>query len=159
MKNVLEYKGYHTKVEFDVEDCLLRGKIEGIGDLVNFECENACDVETEFHNAVDDYLEFCQEVGKEPDKEYKGSFNIRISPDLHKKVAVLAMKNGDTLNATVEKAIAKYISEDQATENHLEITIKMPSENLKTESIFQYPLHNSKVNIPDSLAMRYAVGS
>ena len=70
------------------------------------------DVENEFHEAVDDYLEFCKEVGKEPDKEYKGTFNVRIDPDLHKKLAHLASKNGDTLNASVEKAIREYVSED-----------------------------------------------
>lgn len=110
MKNLLEYKGYHTKIEFDSEDLVLRGKIEGIKDLVNFESADISTVEEEFHAAVDDYLEFCKEVGKEPDKEYKGTFNIRISPDLHKRLAIIAMQNGDTLNATVEKAIVNYVT-------------------------------------------------
>ena len=110
MKNLLEYKGYHAKIEFDSEDLVLRGKIEGIKDLVNFESADISTVEEEFHAAVDDYLEFCKEVGKEPDKEYRGTFNIRISPDLHKKLAIVAMQNGDTLNATVEKAIVNYVT-------------------------------------------------
>lgn len=95
-KNILEYKGYHTKIEFDSEELVLRGKIEGINDLVNFECENIQDIEKEFHEAVDDYLEFCKEVGK----EYKGSFNVRINPQLHKQLANISIKNGDTLNAS-----------------------------------------------------------
>lgn len=111
--NVLEYKGYHTKVEFDSVDLVLRGKIEGINDLVDFECEDPKAVEKEFHEAVDDYLEFCKEVGKEPDKEYKGTFNVRISPELHKKLVNVAMKNGDSLNASVEKAIQGYISSEE----------------------------------------------
>ena len=110
MKNVLEYKGYYTRVEFDSEAFVVRGKIEGIKDLVNFECADLLCVEEEFHNAVDEYLEFCKEIGKEPDKEYRGTFNIRINPELHKKLVVVAMKNGDTLNATVEKAIKEYVS-------------------------------------------------
>lgn len=110
MKNVLEYKGYHTRIEFDSEDLVVRGKIEGIRDFVNFESSDLTNVEKEFHAAVDEYLAFCKEVGKEPDKEYKGTFNIRISPELHKKLAVVALINGDTLNATVEKAIAEYVS-------------------------------------------------
>lgn len=109
MKSILEYKGYHTRIEFDSEALLLRGKIEGIKDFVNFESADINAIEDEFHNAVDEYLEFCKEVGKEPDKEYKGTFNIRISPELHKQLAIVAIKNGDTLNATVEKAIAKYV--------------------------------------------------
>lgn len=78
--------------------------------MVNFESTDISTVEEEFHAAVDDYLEFCKEVGKEPDKEYKGTFNIRISPDLHKRLAIVAMQNGDTLNATVEKAIVNYVT-------------------------------------------------
>lgn len=109
MKNVLEYKGYHTKIEFDSEDFVLRGKIEGINDLVNFESEDINGIEREFHEAVDEYLEFCKEVGKEPDKEYKGTFNVRINPELHRKLAIVAMKNGDSLNASVEKAISEYV--------------------------------------------------
>ena len=110
MKNLLEYKGYHAKIEFDSEDLVLRGKIEGIKDLVYFESTDISTVEEEFHAAVDDYLEFCIEVGKEPDKEYRGTFNIRISPDLLKKLAIVAMQNGVTLNATVEKAIVNYVT-------------------------------------------------
>ena len=110
MKNVLEYKGYHTRIEFDSESLVVRGKIEGIKDFVDFESSDLTSIEKEFHAAVDDYLEFCKEVGKEPDKEYKGTFNIRISPELHKKLAVVALINGDTLNATVEKAITEYVS-------------------------------------------------
>ena len=114
MKNVLEYKGYHTRIEFDSESLVVRGKIEGIKDFVDFECADLLHVENEFHAAVDAYLDFCKEVGKEPDKEYKGSFNIRITPELHKKLVVVALKNGDTLNATVEKAIANYVMLQQA---------------------------------------------
>lgn len=136
--NILEYKGYHTRIEFDTEEFVLRGKIEGINDLVNFECEDIKDLETEFHEAVDDYLEFCKEVGKEPDKEYKGSFNVRISPDLHKKLAIIAVKNGDTLNASVEKAILEYVSCDQKTEKHLQNTIKKLTEALKIDTIYPY---------------------
>lgn len=124
MKNILEYKGYHTRIEFDAESFILRGKIEGISDLVNFESENLSTIEKEFHEAVDDYLEFCEEVGKEPDKEYKGTFNVRISPELHKKLSIKAMKNGDTLNASVEKAIMEYVSDEHKANVHMENTIK-----------------------------------
>lgn len=109
MKNLLEYKGYYTKIEFDSDSYTLRGKIEGINDLVDFESENAAEIEKEFHDAVDSYLEFCKEVGKEPDKVYKGTFNVRISPQLHKQLAEKALIKGDTLNASVEKAILNYI--------------------------------------------------
>ena len=65
MRNILEYKGYHTKIEFDSDALVVRGKIEGIRDLVNFESSNLELVEKEFYAAVDEYLEFCKEIGKE----------------------------------------------------------------------------------------------
>lgn len=118
-KNIFDYKGYHTTIEFDAETFLLRGKIEGINDFVNFESDDPKKIEQEFHAAVDDYLEFCQSVGKEPDKEYKGSFNVRIQPEMHKKLAALASKNGESLNTTVEKAIQAYVEGNIVTNTEL----------------------------------------
>ena len=109
MNNILEYKGYHTRVEYDSEDMLLRGKIEGISDFVNFESQSVETVEEEFHKAVDDYLAFCADVGKTPEKEYKGTFNVRISPDLHRRLAYIAFANKVSLNTSVEKAIEDYV--------------------------------------------------
>lgn len=113
MNKVMEYKGYHARVEFDVEDCTLHGKIEGINDLVTFESRNPLSIKKEFEKAVDDYLEFCKEVGKEPDKEYKGTFNVRIQPELYKRLALVALMNGETLNASVEKAIREYVNQQK----------------------------------------------
>ena len=109
MKNIMEYKGYYTKIEFDSDSKVLYGRIEGINDLVNFESNSLREVECEFHKAVDDYLEFCEEVGKNPDKTYKGTFNIRISPELHRMAAMEAYKENITLNKLVEKAIQKVV--------------------------------------------------
>lgn len=139
-KNVLQYKGYHTIIEYDTETYMLRGKIEGINDFVNFQSENPKEIEQEFHNAVDDYLEFCKEVGKDPDKEYKGTFNVRIQPDLHKKLAFIALKNGESLNATVEKAIQAYVTGGTVTNSELQQTIRVLSVALATERIYNKEL-------------------
>lgn len=71
MENIIEYKGYYTRVRFDAESKSLRGKIEGINDYIDFKAEEPSGIEKEFHMAVDDYLEFCREAGKEPEKGYK----------------------------------------------------------------------------------------
>lgn len=118
MKNVLEYKGYLAKIEYSVEDRVLYGKIEGIKDLVNFESDSIDQIEYEFHCAVDDYLEMCEELGEKPDKAYSGTFNVRISPVLHRKIAMKAIKHGETLNSTVEKAIEAYT--DDTTSQRVE---------------------------------------
>lgn len=56
--NRFDYKGYYTLIHFDSEDKVLYGKIEGIDDLVTFESDSAKEIEKEFHDAVDDWLEF-----------------------------------------------------------------------------------------------------
>ena len=67
MNNILEYKGYYTNIEIDFESHMLYGKLEGISDLVNFMSDTIQGIEHEFHSAVDDYLDFCNEVGKVPE--------------------------------------------------------------------------------------------
>ena len=99
--DILEYKGYHSRVEFDSVNKLLHGKIEGINDLVTFESCDLSEIENEFHKAVDDYLAFCEKNGLDPDKEYKGTFNIELS-----------FFRNESLNSTVEKAIDFYIQTD-----------------------------------------------
>lgn len=133
--NMLEYKGYHAKIEFNVETYKLRGKIEGINDFVDFESKDAEKIEDEFHFAVDDYLTFCKEVGKEPEKEYKGTFNIRISPEVHKKLAIKALKEDATLNSTVEKAIKTYLADNTRSDIQQE-TILVLSRQLESQRIY-----------------------
>nr|DAP71352.1 MAG TPA: putative nuclease [Caudoviricetes sp.] len=134
MKNVLEYKGYYTKINFSVEDKVLFGKIEGINDLVNFESESIDEIENEFHVAVDDYLEFCESVGKSPDKVYKGTFNVRISPALHREAAMLALKRNESLNKVVEDAIEIYVKGTTRTEVTLRETVTTLSKALLTKA-------------------------
>ena len=109
MKNRWEYKGYHTKVEFDTEKLILYGKIEGINDLVTFESSTIKNAKKEFEKAVDEYLEFCKEIGKEPQKEYNGLFNVRIPPELHRQLSQLAQAEGVSLNKAVEQAIRAMV--------------------------------------------------
>lgn len=109
MSEFLEYKKYYGSVQFSAEDEVFYGKIADINDLVTFEGTTVKQLKNAFHEAVDDYLETCKEIGKEPEKPYKGSFNIRISPDLHRQAAQQAMLNGVSLNDFVKSAIDKMI--------------------------------------------------
>ena len=107
--NIIEYKGYHSRIRYDVGDKVLHGKIEGIDDLISFESKNVDEIEKEFHEAVDEYLEFCKEIGKTPEKEYKGIFNVRVKPEIHKKLSKKASEEGITLNALVERAFNQFL--------------------------------------------------
>lgn len=68
VSNILYYKGYYGKIEYSAEDKVIYGKIMGIHSLISFESKSATDIENEFHNAVDDYLSYCEEEGIEPEK-------------------------------------------------------------------------------------------
>ncbi len=114
MDNVLEYKGYYAKIEYSAKDQLVYGKIEGINDLVSFESDSLSKINDEFIAAVDDYLDYCIRCGKEPDKTYKGTFNIRISPELHKEIATIAIKNSISLNELVSHAIELFVHPNKA---------------------------------------------
>ena len=128
--DILEYKGYHTRIEFDSVSMILHGKIEGINDLVTFESDSVSEIENEFHKAVDDYLAFCENIGQSPDKEYRGSFNIRITPEMHKKLVELSFLQNESLNSTVEKAIDLYVQTEEMKMTMIKTEI--PSAELKS---------------------------
>ena len=109
MKNTLEYKGYNGSVEYSPNDNCLYGKILSIRYFVTYEATKVEELENEFKNAVDEYLEDCKELGKKPDTPYKGSFNVRIKPELHQEIALYAMANNKSLNATVEEALDEFV--------------------------------------------------
>ena len=98
MNNLMEYKGYFGKVEYSNDDNVFFGKVEGIADSVSFEGANTVDLKKAFCEAVDDYLDMCERMHKVPDKCFKGSFNVRVSPEIHKLSAIAAKSKGISLN-------------------------------------------------------------
>ena len=109
MNNTFEYRGYIGTIEFSEEDALFFGKVMGIRYLISYEGKNANELISDFHSAVDDYLSVCEAEGREPEKAYKGSFNIRISPELHKQLVVCATSRQMSLNSFVENALRKSV--------------------------------------------------
>ena len=110
MNNTMEYKGYLGSVEFSQEDALFYGKVLGIRALISYEGESAHDLIEDFRGAVDSYLTLCAEEGIEPEKAYKGSFNVRISPDLHRQAVIAAASRQMSLNSFVESSIQQSLS-------------------------------------------------
>ena len=109
MNNTFEYRGYIGTIEFSEEDALFFCFFMGIRSLISYEGKNANELISDFHSAVDDYLAVCEAEGREPEKAYKGSFNIRISPELHKQLVVCATSRQMSLNSFVENALRKSV--------------------------------------------------
>lgn len=109
MSNLLSYKNYNGTVEYSKDDRCLYGKVVGIKSLLSYEGSSVQELEEAFQNAIDEYIKDCEERNVLPEIPYKGSFNIRINPELHRMVAVYAMENGKSLNAAVEEALKQYV--------------------------------------------------
>lgn len=108
---MLEYKGYYGSANYSEEDEVFWGKLEFIRDLVTYESDTAKGLRPAFEEAVDDYLQTCEAEGREPDVPFKGMFNVRTSPDIHRRLASLAAARGVKLNALVNEALERYLSE------------------------------------------------
>ena len=105
MKDILTYKSFIGSVHFSTADKAFHGKIEGINDLVTFEGRSVSELIKAFREAVNDYLELCKEAGNDPERSYKGTFNVRVSAELHRKAAAKAAIMGLSLNQFVQKAL------------------------------------------------------
>lgn len=107
----MRYKGYLGSVSYSEDDNVFFGKIEGINGLVNFEGESVTELTDAFHHAVDDYIDYCIREKLEPHKSYTGSLNVRIPPEIHNRIAILAVQEGISINAFIKGAIEKQLSE------------------------------------------------
>lgn len=110
--NTMNYKGYIGSIKVSEEDNCLFGKVLALphDTMITYEGETVAELREDFHSAVDDYLAHCEEEGIEPRKSYSGALNIRISPETHSKVAMLAKQAGISINAFIRSAVEKQIA-------------------------------------------------
>lgn len=111
MKHV-EHKGYQGSVSY--EDELLVVQILHITDFVVVECNSASEVGTVFIELVDEYITDCKTLGREPNKPFKGTFNVRISPDHHREAVLSATRREQSLNTWVSDAIREKLADERS---------------------------------------------
>lgn len=114
MSKMMEYNGYHAKIEYDSDDEIFVGKVYGIVDSLNFHGTSVAELEQMFHQSIDNYLKMCADTGKTPDREFKGSFNIRITPELHRDISLQAAQEGVSLNQYVLRTLEKSLPDARA---------------------------------------------
>ena len=107
--NTMTYKGYLGSVAYSESDNVFFGKIEGIDGLVNFEGQSVEELTKAFHEAVDDYLAYCEEEGIQPTKAYSGIIHLRVAPETHRRLAMLAKKKGVSINSYIRQELANKI--------------------------------------------------
>jgi len=106
----MNYKGFTGSAEVSIKDNCIFGKILFINDLVTYESGSMDKIKREFQAAVDDYIATCEELNIVPYKSFSGSFNIRIGPEYHQKLALYATKKDQKINTIVKDAIGKYLA-------------------------------------------------
>jgi predicted HicB family RNase H-like nuclease len=114
MKDMMKYRDYFGSVHYSDEDRVFFGKIEFIRALVSYEGTDVESLRRAFEEAVVDYLETCKEQGQEPETPFKGTFNVRIGPELHQRVAVAAAQQGVTLNGFITEVLKREIAVESA---------------------------------------------
>lgn len=122
MKDLIHYKNYYGSVHFDEEELLFYGKIEFIRALVSYEGTDARTLKQSFEEAVDDYLEICKVKNIEPEKSLKGSLNIRIGSELHRKVAIAAQQKRISINKLITDALFHVFMTGDRVDLHEERT-------------------------------------
>lgn len=95
------YKGYTGHVEFDAEAGLFHGEVLDTRDVITFQGTSVEELNQAFQDSVDDYLEFCEKRGEEPDKPFSGRLMLRVPPTLHRRVYAQAKREGKSLNQWV----------------------------------------------------------
>jgi predicted HicB family RNase H-like nuclease len=112
--SILKAYGYNGSVEYSAEDRILHGSLLGIRDMVTYEGSDVDSLEANFKAAIDEYLAFCEAEGKTPDRPFKGSFNVRVGADLHKRAVLFAEEHNQKLNNIVSQALETFLAVEEA---------------------------------------------
>lgn len=109
--NILQYGNYYGTVEFDLKERRIYGRILGLNDKISYEGTDLDSLERDFREAVNDYVNFCNEIGKEPEKSFSGKILLRVDPELHGQVAAAAQRSGMSINAWLNEALRASVAE------------------------------------------------
>ena len=109
--SLMTYNNYHAQIQYDSEDNIFYGSVIGTNDRIGFHGSTVDELRERFKNTIDEYIELCKSIGKEPEKEYSGTFNVRIKPETHKKLYQISLKKGMSLNRTVDEILTEYVED------------------------------------------------
>lgn len=106
----MKYKGYSGSVDYSEEDNCLYGQVLGMNhDCISYEGKDVDELRKDFEGAVDDYIASCKDRGVEPRKPYSGNLNVRLTPEIHSRIATIAQQTGTTINGFIKQTLAKAV--------------------------------------------------
>lgn len=109
--NVMTVDGFNAKIEYDPELEMFRGEILGLNGGADFYGKSPKELKAEFRKSLEVFLEVCREKGIEPRRSYSGKFNLRIAPELHERLAIVAQAEGKSINTVAQEAIRLRVSD------------------------------------------------
>ena len=110
MKNIMKYKGYWAEIKYSDEDECFCGVIEGLKkDSISFEGDTVKELKEDFKDSIDDYLEFCRQNNLQPEKQCKGSLNVRLGAELHNKAKMKSIEENISINELIKNAVSAYL--------------------------------------------------
>jgi predicted HicB family RNase H-like nuclease len=104
---MMTYKGYYGVVQYDDEAKIFHGEVINTRTVITFQGTTVDEIETAFRDSVDDYLDWCKERNKEPEKPFSGRFVLRLSPDLHRKLNLKAKMSNTSLNSFIVQTLER----------------------------------------------------
>lgn len=128
MSQTIKYKQFIGNIEVCLETSTVHGKILYISDLVTYSADSLGEIRKEFEMACEDYLSLCEEVGKDPCKPFKGSFQVRVGEVMHKKIAYSASEEGINLNEWIKQACESKFCGGVHNHSHVTVNVKQHGE-------------------------------
>lgn len=108
--NTMTYRDYAARVQYSEEDGCFVGHLAGIRDVIGFHGQSVAELRSAFEEAVDDYLDTCKKLNRDPNRPYSGQFRLRVPPELHARAAMVAETKGKSLNAWVSEVIERGVA-------------------------------------------------
>lgn len=110
MNNIMKYKGYWAEIKYSDEDECFYGVVEGLKhSLITFEGTNVKELKKDFKDAIDYHLEYCKEHNQDPEKQAKGSLNVRLGVELHNKAKMKSIEKHISINELIKEAVNLYL--------------------------------------------------
>ena len=107
--NLIQYQGYVGRIEYDDAAGIFHGEVINLRDVITFQGESVHELRQSLKESVEDYLEFCAERGEQPEKPFSGRFLLRLNPELHRELYLLAKQRDTSINKLVAEAVERYL--------------------------------------------------
>lgn len=146
MKETFKYKGFEGSMEFSPEDECLVGEVLFVRSKIIYVGETYPELKAAFEEAVDAYLQHCEDKEISPEKPCSGTFNVRVGTQLHQDATKLAYRHNISLNEVVVHALENFLYKDQPVNSNLTVNLKNTSVSITANLSDRKKRHTSFVN-------------